>query len=58
MIWMYWKINHIVLSKAVVSIANEWIKHQINFLSKHESNGSAVFLLCYYFWIFDLQTLT
>lgn len=43
MIWMYWKINHIVLSKAVVSIANEWIKHQINFLSKHESNGSAVF---------------
>lgn len=43
MIWIYWKINHIVLSKAVVTIANEWIKHQINFLSKHESNDSTVF---------------
>lgn len=37
MIWKYWKINHLILSKAVVTISNEWIKHHINFLSKHEA---------------------
>lgn len=37
--WKYLKCNHLTLSKAVVTVWSEWIKHQINFLSKHEPHS-------------------